>query len=203
MLIQTKEWHVCWDINLCINDLQRGHALLCQMRSVGCHVEREILPQFPVWSFFSRLRIPTFPIWRCGTACRPYAISDHVCVSACQLFVCVCRRLWACPAVSSMSNVLLSPWRARTMRSIRAQLSNWGSKPVMHLMLDVVMETRGADFPLHWLPSVYSHFLNYFQGRQLKDGRGKISEVSTKILRRHSKTQKYRNEKFTVTPYFN
>ncbi len=102
------------DINLCINDIQWGRAvaLLHKMRSVGCHVEREILPQFPVWSLFSLPHISTFPIWRCGTACRPYAISDRVCVSAWLcVCVCVCLRMWACPAVSSMSNALLSPWR--------------------------------------------------------------------------------------------
>lgn len=75
------------------------------------------------------------------------------------------------------------------MRSIKSDQSNHRNKPVMHLMLGVVMETHGADFPLHWLPSDYRYFCDYFQERQLKE----VREV-------HKDRKSY--EKFTGKPYF-
>ncbi len=140
----------------------------------------------------THLHFSHLKMWHCMSAIRHLWSCLHVSVALCVcVCVCVyaCERALLCQACQMRSCPLEE---ARTMRSIRAQLSNRRSKPVMHLMLDVVMETQGADFPLHWLPSVYGHFLNYFQERQLKDGRGKISQVTTKIVRRHSKTQKYR-----------
>lgn len=132
------------------------------MRSVGCHVERDP-PKGPCLKLFlsdAHLHFPPFEDVAPHVSHTPSLIVS-LCVCVC---VCVCARERA--LLCQACQMCFCPLEeARTMRSIRAQLSNRGSKPAMHLMLGVVMETRGADFPLHWLPSVYGHFKNYFQER--------------------------------------
>ena len=97
-----------------------------------------------------------------------------ICVCAC---VCVCACALLCQACQMYSCPLEE---ARTMRSIRAQLSNHRTKPAMHLMLGVVMETRGADFPLHWLPSVCRQSLKkyIFPRVAIERWEGKLVECS-------------------------
>lgn len=92
-------------------------AVLCKMTSVGCLVERAILPHFPVWSFSL-----------CTSSYTPSLIIPAIQVCfLCFLCVCVCARICTRePALLCQACQMCScpPEEARTMRSIRVQLSN-------------------------------------------------------------------------------
>lgn len=107
-------WHAERQIKI-----KRGSTLALQskIRSAGCHVERVLLPQFPVWSVSSLLNV-SFPIFE-DAARRPCTTSGRVNVCAFE------RTLW-CQACQ-MGSCPLEEFQ--TMRSIRAQLNNWRSKP--------------------------------------------------------------------------
>lgn len=180
------------NIHLCTNDTEGKINMIhgisrMPCRETGCTTD-------PCWKLFLSVAhsSPLSRVWRYSTAGHTSSLIVSVSLCMCVFLPCECALL--CQACQMCSCPLEEP---QMMRSIRAQLRNQRSKAVMHLMLGVVMETQGADFPLHWLPLVYRHFKITSKRGNWKMG-GKISQVAKKMVRRHSKTH---NEIFTVTPY--
>jgi len=79
--------------------IKRGFTTEHRISGMPC---RERDP--PTITFEAFPLFPLLEMWLCLSAIHLHWLCVCVCVR-------LCVRLWSCPAVSSMSNVLLSPWR--------------------------------------------------------------------------------------------
>lgn len=130
-----------------------------QNETSGCHARRA-RGRNPAWSFFFLFlfwvvsSLSSFDdVAVCVSNALVHMECPCLCVCACvRMFVCV--RLCVCNACCVRHDkCTLVCLRGPKLRSIRAELCNQRSEPVMFLTL-VVMETQHADFLLHWLLSV-------------------------------------------------
>ena len=141
-------------------------ALLCKIRSVGCHVERERSSHSSPFEAPSpsaaHLHSPPFEDVALHVDHTPSLITSV------RWRVCVSARVGVPCRVKHVKRALVPLKRPERWDQSERNWATREANPVMHLMLGVVMETQGADFPLHWLPSVCRHFLKLFPRKPIE-----------------------------------